>query len=571
MGVISGLFERLAARIPDQTQGKNLLNSVLKADPTHADSKARATQAGILDHRNAAALLLNGMLEDAIRLGDALEKIHTPVRLKISQEEEFDNEEEWWKGRTTSATVTLSYGDKRILSFKASLIDEGGYYLEIEHNRGNEDFSVASTHRHPVNSFAEVEEALAQSLESAFNIPEQQTAHVLNVLAKAIDIRPQQFLETMETKTFTEVLNYIENGIDAGHVYTEYAGQFRPLDFILMSRHPGKIEQDGPEPFTDEQRRQLFEAVVRQANDPGSLFSSYTMHKAASHSCANLIPRLIELGCNVEDKDFINVGDNCNDEQKNLTTYKALRPYIKDVNVTSYDSNAGINAAMRGDYASFLWLEKEGLDKTVTHAGNLPTYVHQVACGSSRANRVAAKGRDGWPKLLEHLIDNGYPFDSQGRIGTPLDVATENGHLDLAKILLDKGAKPTSSTMANVASAVFGDRLPASEAIQFMKDLHEKHALPYPQEAAEKIFSIIRTALPHNFFNARWETLQPLADIASFLATQGIKPMETKELAELRSSAALKLRGGDPSALRNLGIDVLPPVERTPRPRPSAT
>ncbi len=565
MTVISDLFEKISTRIPDAQQAQEVLAAAVKADPTKGEAKARAAKAADRTGAEKDGVHITGLIEDALKLGEGLEKMHASMTIECTAEWD-DNMANFWKRPPTGANIKLMHKDEHLLSFTLSRVDDGGYYVRAEEIMKGPAMTLTMADNHPEADIKGVEKSLAAHLDSAFNLASKDAAQMLELIANAVDERPAQFINIIKTRPFDEVLAFVKDGIDPAHVYTEYPGNFHPLDWVLMSRHD---DNEKAPPFTPEQRRELFEAVVAQVNDKTGIFvDAMTMHQAALNNCADLFPRLVELGCRPAPEDFVDAGGHRSNGAGTLTTLKVLLPYVGNVNVTADGRNAGHRAAEDGDYQRFLWLENQGLDKEKKTSGNFPTYAHCVARGAGRKKAVAGGGKDVWPEFLHHLIDNSYAFDANGMGGTPLETAVQEGQLDLARILLDAGAKPSPEVMAKAVTAVYCNHLTVPEATSFMSFLHDTYAVSY-QRAVDELYDLLRSASECKFFDARWDGFKPMSEVAGFLAAQGAAPAETRELSEFRATAAAKLRGADAKALNLLGIEalpVLPPPQRARRP-----
>ena len=564
MTVFSALAEKIAARIPDQALAQELLAEAAKADPMKRAQEKNAAESEGLDAKGAASVQLMKLSNDIFELNDALQKMKVALVLTSAAHED-ETAEPWWNAPVIAVTAELLQGETRLMSFKVTAAETGGYYVEAEENSGGGGLNLSMIQNRPAADMAAVEDALAKHLDASFRIPADQAAPVLQRLTETVDFRPQRFIDLIKSAPFDKVLDFVKTGINAGHVYEEYPGKFRPIDWVLMSRGAPVDDKNNVVPFTREQRRELVEAVVEQAKNPSVLFSRQTMGQAASHNAYDLLPRLMELGGVVRDEHFAGAGGYF-DNAGALKTLQALRPYISDVNAENYNGSAGQQAAYRADIDAFKWLETQGLDKTRTTGNNHKSYVHALVNSALRKDIRAKGGEDGWPQMLQYLIDGGYDFKSAGTAGTPVQMAVENGNLDLAKILIEAGAAPDASLMVKLLTPVFYTKgFSIDAAKEFMSYLHEQHAVPYTQDVADAPMNLMRSVAAYNFFDAKFEGLKPLAEIADFLKSQGAKPAETPEVTAFRTDAAEKLRGAAPEIVQAFGIEPLPVLPRTSR------
>ncbi len=569
MTVFSALFEKIAARIPDADTAKELLAEGVKADPITPTLPERdAERAGMTPKALKTDLLAN-FVNEVYQLSFALEKMKVPLKLSAEQIME-DVPDDVWDFNVTGAKVQLLQDGKQLMNFKVSATD-AGYFVEAEENSGAGGISLAMIQNGPAATMADVEGKLANHLDSSFRIPAAQAAPVLQRLIETVDYRPAVFLEIIKSAPFEKVLDFVTSGMNPAHVYDEYPGKFLPLDWVLMSRHEEIGHKNNAAPFTPEQRRELFEAVAAQAKDNDKIHSDMTLRQASLHNVYDLIPRLIELGARPDASHFVDAGDH-DPQGPTLETLKVLRPYAPDVNAKKFDNSAGGNAACRADLDAFKWLESQGLDKTQTAGNNLRSFVHAVVASGRRQRAAAMGAEDGYPAMLHYLIDNGYDFTSKGPAGTPVQMAVENGNLDLAKILIEAGALPDASLMIKLLTPVFYGRgfpmernVSGAEAVDFMRYLHDEHAVPYTQEVADAPTALLQSAAGYNFFKADFAGLKPLAEVMNFLATQGAVPTETDALKTLRLESAEKLRGIDAETAKTFGIEALPALPRASR------
>lgn len=570
MTVFSALAEKIAARIPDQSLAQELLAEAAKADPMKRQQQTISAEVAGLDAKGAASMQLMELSNNIFELNDALQKMKVALTLTSTTQED-ETAEQWWDAPTIAVTAELLQGETRLMSFKVTPVEAGGYYVEAEENSGGGGFNLSMMQNAPAADMAAVEEMLAKHLDASFRIPADQAAPVLKRLIETVDFRPEIFLHLIKEAPFEQVLDFVKAGINAGHVYQEYPGKFLPLDWVLMSRDAPVDDKNKIAPFTREQRRELFEAVAAQAKDPSVLVSDMTMRQAASHNAYDLLPRLLELGAVVRDEHFAGAG-GYSDNAAALKMLQALRPYISDVNAENYNGSAGRAAAYRADLETFKWLETQGLDKDRTTDNNHKSYAHALVGSALRKDIKAKGGDDGWPQMLQYLIDGAYDFQSAGPAGTPVQMAVENGNLDLAKILIEGGAAPDASLMVKLLTPVFYNTgVSADQAKEFMTYLHEQHAVPYAQEVADAPMNLMRATATYNFFNAQFEGMKPLAEIADFLKSQGAKPAETPEVAAFRTDAAEKLRGAAPEIVQAFGIEALPVLPRPSRLRRAPT
>lgn len=84
-------------------------------------------------------------------------------------------------------------------------------------------------------------------------------------------------------------------------------------------------------------------------------------------------------------------------------------------------------------------------------------------------------------------------------------MAVENGNLDLAKIMIKAGAVPDAS------------------------------------------MNLLRSVAGYNFFDAKFDGLKPLSEVANFLKSQGAEPTETSAVAAFRADAAKNCAGRTPA------------------------
>ncbi|MDF3024342.1 MAG: hypothetical protein K0R10_1703 [Alphaproteobacteria bacterium] len=295
MTILSALFEKIAARVPDTAQAKELLAEAARAESPKRRREMDDAQQPKDDPKEKASNELLALSNQAFEIGQALQKMKMPLTLSQDTEEDEDAAN-WWEAPTRSFTLELLHDEKRLMLFKASRNDAGGYYIEAEENTGNSAMALTMMNNRPAADIKEVQKELAAHLDSAFNIPANQAAVALKRLTETIDYRPERFLEVIKTKPFQEVLAFVKNGINAAHVYDEYPGKFLPLDWVLMSRHQENKDGKTPAPFTPAERAELFEAVVAQAKPGDRIISRMTMTQAALNGTYELLPRLIELG-----------------------------------------------------------------------------------------------------------------------------------------------------------------------------------------------------------------------------------------------------------------------------------
>lgn len=562
MTVLSALFEKIAARVPDAAQAKELLAEAARAESPKHQREMDDAQQPKDDPKAKASNELLALSNQAFDIGQALQKMKMPLTLSQDTEEDEDVAN-WWEAPTKSFTLELLHEEKRLMLFKASRSDAGGYYIEAEENTGNSAMALTMMNNRPADDIAEVQKALAAHLDSAFNIPANQAAVAMQRLTETIDYRPQRFLDIIKTKPFEEVLAFVNKGINTAHVYDEYPGKFLPLDWVLMSRHQESKDEKTPAPFTPAQRAELFEAVVAQAKPGDRIISRMTMTQAALNGTYELLPRLIELGAKPDGQNFAEAGTHNNDSTRKIRMLKALRPYVADVAAHAYVQRAAESAAASADLETFKWLETQGLNKDAQAPNYMTTFAHWIAGSSQRDNDLKAGREDKWPAFMQYLIDNDYPVNVSGKGGTPLQGAVESGSLDIAKMLMDAGCKPDASLMEKIITPVYYmQKVSTDDAKQFLTTLHEEHGVPFTQGAADRLFQLLRNSAGENYFNAKFAGVKAAAEMIEFFASHGVKVAETPELAVFRIEAAQKLRGADPTALTSLGIEALPVIKR---------
>lgn len=567
MTVISALFKKIAARVPDGTQAEALLTEAAKAESPKSDQDMAAAQKPGDPPQTIASAELLALEYQIYQVARLLEKIKSP--LALSQDRTEDESEDWWQTPIKSITVDLLHEEKRLMRFSVSRNEDGKFYIEAEENSGNGTIALSMMNNRPAENIGEVQQALAQHLDSGFNIPADQAAAVLQRLTEIIDHRPKKFLELIKTAPFEDVLAFVKKGINAAHVYDEYPGKFLPLDWVLMSRHSNEtIDGKSPTPFTPAQRSELFEAVVAQAKPGQRIISRMTMRQASTHGTHELLPRLIELGAIPDASNFAEAGGI--DDARMLATLKALRPYAPDVNEGAYSTTAAQSAAARANLESFKWLETQGMDKYAEAPNYMTTYAHWVTGSSHREYALKAGQPDKWPAFMQHLIDNGYPIDVAGKGGTPLQHAVESGTLDMAKMLIAAGAKTDASLMEKIITPVYYmQKVSTTEAKEFLTWLHAEHGVPFTNAAPERLFGFMKNSVGENYFDKRFEGIKAAAEMVEFFANNGAKAAETPEIAAMRTAAAEKLRGTDPAVLSSLGIEALPVIKRQAGVRPS--
>jgi hypothetical protein len=199
MTVISDLFEMISKRIPDALQAQKALAAAVKADPTTAMAEARAAEAASLTGVKKDGVHLVGLIEDAIKLGEGLEKIQTALTIECSGEWD-DNMSNFWNRPPTGATIKLMHKDEQLLSFNVSRTGQGGYYVQAEETAKGPAMTLMMADNHPEADIEGVEKSLAVHLDSVFNVASKDAARTLELIAKAVDERPAQFIKTIETR-----------------------------------------------------------------------------------------------------------------------------------------------------------------------------------------------------------------------------------------------------------------------------------------------------------------------------------------------------------------------------------
>jgi ankyrin repeat protein len=215
-----------------------------------------------------------------------------------------------------------------------------------------------------------------------------------------------------------------------GYDYRTMNERFNPMDFLVTS---GTIVYS----------TRLYNIATVRQKWVEQAPPTYALHLAASAGLTSAVNRLIEAGCDVNEKD---VNDStslyyaCFNGHVDIA--QVLIDMQADVNVQSgYYGNA-LQAASAGGYEQIV---KILLDKGAK----------VNAQGGDYSNALQAASFGGYEQVVKILLNKGAEVNAQGgRYSNALQAASARGHKQVVKILLDKGAEVNAQSEGDCGNAL---------------------------------------------------------------------------------------------------------------------
>lgn len=281
--------------------------------------------------------------------------------------------------------------------------------------------------------------------------------------------------------------------------------------------------------YTSEQRRQIFDALVANTQNPLSLVSSNTLKNAIQWGRWEMIPKLAEIGVEIKDEHFVEAAAPIHRPHMAIQTMAAVLPFVRDVNVTdSSNSNAGHRAAQRANLAAFQWLGQRGLNKRAIANNSIPTYAHCVA-----ANFMGISNEEERVAFAQYLVDHQYPIDldtagAQPRVRvqdgfelvarkqTPADVAFKERQIGVGLVFMRNGAIAKPEYLTAVIGARHYSQASTHDILEVIDILEEGNLLSHKtmREAFNNIVTLI---------SQKEENVSAFAPVVGILMHKGLE------------------------------------------------
>jgi ankyrin repeat protein len=234
-----------------------------------------------------------------------------------------------------------------------------------------------------------------------------------------------------------------------GYNYLDISQHFNRMDFLV---NPGTIVYS----------TKLYNIPTVRQTWVDQTPPTYALHLAAAAALTDAVLRLLEVGCNINEKDTTD----------STPLYYACRNGHEDTAWVLTDKDADVNA-QGGYYGNALQAASAGGHEQVVKT-LLDKGADINAQGGEYGNALQAASARGHEQIVKMLLDKCAEVNAQGgEYGNALQAASARGYEQVVKMLLDKGAE------VNAQGGDYGNALQAASAVgyeQVVKVLLDKGA-----------------------------------------------------------------------------------------------